>query len=84
MLPPTYGFNAATFAEHAITAGSGVGLCFVEITPRANEERRYIPAKHESEQVVALGERQHGGRLAGQELAVGADLVGLGIDLEPR
>ena len=38
---------------------------------------------HALEQVVALGERQHGGRLAGQELAVGADLVGLGIDREP-
>ena len=37
-----------------------------------------------SEQEIPLRHRQHGGRLAGQQLAVGAHLVGLGIDLDMR
>src|SRR6266550_1372192 len=37
-----------------------------------------------SEGKVALRERQLGRRLAGEELAVGAHLVGLGVDLERR
>ena len=34
------------------------------------------------EQKIALGHRQHIGGGAGQELAVGADLIGFGIDLD--
>ena len=37
-----------------------------------------------SEQEVALRHRQHGGRLAGQQLAVGAHAVGLRVDLHHR
>ena len=37
-----------------------------------------------SEQEVALRHGQHVGGLAGQQLAVGADLVGLGVDLDRR
>ena len=31
-----------------------------------------------------MRERQHAGRLAGEELAVGAHLVGLGVDVDAR
>src|SRR5690606_6236475 len=37
-----------------------------------------------SEQEVTLRQRQHGGRLAGEQLAVGAHLVGLRVDLDMR
>ena len=37
-----------------------------------------------SEQEVALRHGQHGRGLAGEQLAVGADLVGLGVDLDHR
>src|SRR5689334_20513959 len=34
------------------------------------------------EQEISLGQRQHAGGLAGEQLAIGADLVGFGIDFE--
>ena len=40
----------------------------------------YLSLKQE----VALGQRQYAGRLAGQQLTVGPNLVGLGIDLDVR
>ena len=38
----------------------------------------------ESEEKIPLGHRQHGGRLAGEQLAVRPDLVRFGIDLDMR
>jgi hypothetical protein len=37
-----------------------------------------------SKQKVALRHRQHGGGLAGQQLPIGAHLVGLGVDFHER
>src|SRR5690348_18421574 len=34
------------------------------------------------EQEISLGQGKHAGGLAGEQLAIGADLVGLGIDFE--
>ena len=51
---------------------------------RQREGRPWGPQQSRpvSEQEIPLRHRQHLGGLAGQKLAVGADLVGLGIDLD--
>ena len=59
-----------------------------EGVPVKNERTGEAPAARQeagrSEQEVALRHRQHGGRLAGEQLAVGAHLVGLRVDLHRR
>jgi hypothetical protein len=47
-----------------------------------HDSTRYCFAAYTSKKEIALRHRQHRRRLAGQQLAVGADLVGLGIDLD--
>src|SRR3546814_11636492 len=46
--------------------------------------RRRLVRSSPSIQKIALGERQLGRRLADEQLAVGAHLIGFGIDLDVR